>query len=81
MPFRSAHEVSGKLVRLAEDSDRSLRQLDLSEMQAESRLIGSDIFTRLDPAGAPKAYRSAGAASVAGVNNALKKWKRKLVLK
>lgn len=78
LPFRSAHEVSGKLVRLAEDSGRGLRELTPAEMRSASELLSGDIYRRLDPARVPDAYRTAGAAGPKGVARALGQWKKRL---
>jgi argininosuccinate lyase len=78
LPFRAAHEVSGKLVRLAEDSGRKLREIGLREMVAACRLIKDDVFARLEPSGTPSNYVSAGNAGPASVNRALASWKKKL---
>ncbi|MCD7897657.1 MAG: argininosuccinate lyase [Planctomycetaceae bacterium] len=81
LPFRSAHEVSGQLVRIGEDSGRQLGQLSLEEMQSVSSLITKDIFKRLDPARTPSSYATAGSAGPRSVAKALAGWKRKLAKK
>jgi argininosuccinate lyase len=43
MPFREAHEVTGKMVRDCEDSDRGLEDLSLDELKKYSDLIEKDI--------------------------------------
>ena len=78
LPFRSAHEVSGTLVRRAEDTGRQLRDLGLDEMRAVSPLFASDIHKRLDPSKTPGSYKSEGAASPASVKKSLAAWKKKL---
>lgn len=78
MPFRSAHEVSGNLVRLAEDTGRTLAELTHEEMRAVSPLIGVDVFSRLNPANTPGAYKSRGAASPRSVSRSLSTWKKRL---
>lgn len=78
LPFRSAHEVSGNLVRLAEDSGRTLAQLNHEEMRAVSPLIGIDVYKRLDPKKTPGAYKSKGASSPRSVSRALTAWKKRL---
>ena len=74
LPFRSAHAASGRLVRLAEDSGRRLAELGLGEMRAVSRLIGRDVFARLDPALTPGSYRSAGGSGAKDVRRAVSRW-------
>ena len=78
LPFRSAHEVSGRLVRLAEDGGRQLRDLGLDEMRAVSDRIGRDVFDRLDPARTPASYATVGGASPRSVSRALSSWSKKL---
>lgn len=78
LPFRECHEVSGTLVRIAEDSSRRLCDLTLKEMQDVSKLIGKDIFKCLNPAQTPKAYKSSGSAGNKEVNKSLKRWKTSL---
>ena len=78
MPFRSAHEVSGTLVRRAEDTGRQLRELSHEEMRAASPLIGIDVYKRLDPARTPGSYATLGSASPRSVSRALTAWKKKL---
>lgn len=44
IPFRDAHEIVGKAVRLGLDSDRDLSGLALAELEALCPLIGPDVF-------------------------------------
>ncbi len=44
MPFRRAHEVTGKIVRLAEDRDCALEDLPLADMQGVEAGITEDIL-------------------------------------
>lgn len=78
LPFRSAHEVSGTLVRMAEDRDLTLSAIPLSDMQGVCELFAKDIFARLDPQKVVRAYRSAGSAGTREVGKALTRWKRRL---
>ncbi len=78
LPFRSAHEVSGQLVRLAEESDRTLAELSLDEMLAVSPLFQKDIYKRLNPANTPSSYVSAGGSGTRDVTKALNAWKKRL---
>ena len=55
MPFRDAHEVVGKAVRLGVDTDRDLSVLTLEELRAFSDLIGADVFEVLTLEGSLKA--------------------------
>ncbi|MCL1975827.1 MAG: argininosuccinate lyase [Firmicutes bacterium] len=44
LPFRSAHEVAGKLVLYAEKNDKTLEELSLKEMRALNPLFEEDIY-------------------------------------
>lgn len=50
MPFRDAHHVTGRIVKMAEDKNCTLSNLDLSDMQTACAEITDDIFNYLDPA-------------------------------
>lgn len=78
LPFRSAHEVSGGLVRLAEDSGRALRDLTDAELLAASPLLTPEVRRRLDPARTPASYKTAGSASPATVKKNIQAWKKQL---
>jgi argininosuccinate lyase len=47
LPFREAHEVSGKLVALGIQQSKDLQDLALKDMQAVNSLIEKDIFAAL----------------------------------
>ncbi len=78
LPFRSAHEASGTLVRLAEDSGRRLCELTHEEMRTVSPLLGVDVFKRLQAADTPGSYVTSGSASPTSVSRALSSWKKRL---
>ncbi len=78
LPFRSAHGVSGNLVRLAEDSGRALKELSHFEMLEASTLLDKDIYQRLDPARTPGSYVTVGSASPKTVKTSIKTWKKRL---
>jgi argininosuccinate lyase len=44
LPFRTAHEVAGKLVLYAETAGKALEELSLAELQELSPLFGEDVF-------------------------------------
>jgi argininosuccinate lyase len=47
MPFRDAHHVTGKIVRMAEQQGRKLSELALADMQSVEPRITEDIFNAL----------------------------------
>ena len=81
LPFRNCHEVSGTLVRIAEERGCRLCDIDLETMQSVSELITESVFECLNPAITPKAYKSAGSAGGKEVGKALTRWKRILAKK
>ena len=78
LPFREAHEASGKLVREAEKRECALADLPLSVMKKASKLFARDIKSRLDPAKAPAAYKSAGSSAAKEVAKAIRRWQKRL---
>jgi argininosuccinate lyase len=49
MPFRSAHEVIGRLVRRAEERKQSLRELGPEELRAVDAALSPEVMGALDP--------------------------------
>ena len=47
LPFREAHEVTGKLVALCLEEGKNLQDLSLDQMQAISALIDDDVYAAL----------------------------------
>ncbi len=47
MPFRTAHGVSAKAVRIAIEKNCTLEELSMAELKDCSDLIGEDIFTKI----------------------------------
>jgi argininosuccinate lyase len=79
IPFRDAHEVVGKAVRLGIDSGRDLAELSLDELQGLSDTIEQDVFDVLTLEGsimarnhlggtAPEQVRRAVTTARAGLN-------------
>ncbi len=81
VPFRDAHEIVGKAVRLGVESGRDLAEMALAELQQFSPLIDDDVFAALSLEGsvaardvlggaAPNRVREAAAAAQAWVAQA-----------
>jgi argininosuccinate lyase len=47
LPFRSAHEVTGQVVRHAITRSKGIEELDLKELRRFSELIGEDVYPAL----------------------------------
>ena len=60
VPFREAHSISAKAVRLAIDAGVALEDLCLEEFQRCSKLIGEDIYEILSPASCAAARKTVG---------------------
>ena len=71
IPFRDAHEVVGKAVRLGIDSGRDLAELEIGELQAFSDAIGPDVFEVLTLEGSIKARDHLGGTAPAQVRHAI----------
>lgn len=60
VPFREAHEVTGKIVLYCISNKKDMRSLKLKELKSFSRKIAADVFKALDPAESVKARSSYG---------------------
>ena len=78
LPFREAHEAVAQAVRFAEECDRDLAVLKLSELQQFSRLIGDDVFAALTLEGALKARSHIGGTAPARVKAAIAKGRKSI---
>lgn len=67
MPFRNAHEVSGRIVRHCEENSIDFFRLTSAELREFSDLFDDDSGDILDPAGSTERKLSAGSTSKAGV--------------
>jgi argininosuccinate lyase len=71
MPFRSAHEVVGKLVRGAEERGVSLRALGAADLTAIDAKLTPAVMQALDPARAVAARTVPGGPAPANVRREL----------
>jgi argininosuccinate lyase len=67
MPFRTAHETVGKLVRRAEEREVSLRELGADDLKGVDDELGPDDLDALDPARAVAARSLPGGPAPAAV--------------
>ncbi|MBM4199867.1 MAG: argininosuccinate lyase, partial [Gammaproteobacteria bacterium] len=70
LPFRDAHEIVGKAVRLGIESHRDLAQLSLSELQQFCELIDGDVFAVLTLEGSVTARNHFGGTAPVQVRQA-----------
>ncbi|NGZ05704.1 MAG: argininosuccinate lyase [Magnetococcales bacterium] len=78
IPFRKAHEVSGRLVRLCVESGRALEQLSLSEMQTADARIGPDVMEVLTVHASVNARKVIGGTAFATVRSAIEAARERL---
>jgi argininosuccinate lyase len=69
--FRDAHEIVGKAVRLAIDTERDLTQIDIKEYRKLTPAIGEDVFDVLSVEGSLKARAHLGGTAPVQVQAAI----------
>ncbi len=75
MPFRDAHEVVGKAVKLGVDTARDLSEMELAELQGFSDLIDADVFECLTLEGSVNARDHFGGTAPNQVKAAIERAK------
>ncbi|HVZ13884.1 MAG TPA: argininosuccinate lyase, partial [Bauldia sp.] len=78
LPFRQAHEVSGRIVAAAEAQGVTLEKLPLEAMQAVEPRIGVEIYAVLGPRQSVKSRTSFGGTAPVNVRRAARRWLKKL---
>jgi argininosuccinate lyase len=73
MPFRDAHEVVGRAVRLGVDSNRDLGEMSLAELQEFSALIEQDVFNTLTLEGSVASRKHVGGTAPEQVRAAIER--------
>ena len=75
VPFRKAHDVTGKIVKFAEDRDLLLLEISLDQFQKLSNYIEEDIYEYLDPLNSVDSKDSIGGTSFKRIRAVIKKAK------
>jgi len=78
MPFRQAHEVTGRIVRLAEGQGKPLGKLTLAEMRGVEPGITEAVYAVLSPARSAASRTSHGGTAPGNVRRAAKRWLARL---
>ena len=85
VPFRTAHQIVGSLVRVCEGHGyHKLSQLDLTHFNAaceaakQPRICGKDVYDWLGCENVVKRYQTYGNAGVSGFEEQLKAWEERL---
>jgi argininosuccinate lyase len=76
VPFREAHEITGKLVLYCIRSNRDLTSLRLAELRSFSPLIARDILAVLSPLQSVKKRTSYGGTSPSEVKRQIREYKK-----
>lgn len=80
VPFRDAHEVVGKAVRLGIDSQRDLAEISLAELQQFSAQIQADVFDVLTLEGSVSARNHLGGTAPVQVRAAAKRARTRIAV-
>jgi argininosuccinate lyase len=78
IPFREAHQITGKAVQYAEEKGKNLDALSLDELQSFSPLIGKDVFDYIRIENAVNRRNSTGGTARQRVVEQIKKAKKEL---
>jgi argininosuccinate lyase len=78
MPFRDAHEVTGRIVLHCIENRKKLNEMKVSDLRKFSRLIDGDIYRYLTAEGSVMAKRSRGGTSKTEVKKQIKRLKKLL---
>ena len=78
MPFREAHHVTGRIVRLAEERGRALEAVPLADMQAIEPRITADVFNVLSVENSVASRRSFGGTAPENVRAQASAWLQRL---
>ncbi len=79
VPFRDAHEIVGRAVRLGVDSGRDLAEMSLEELRGFCRDIGPDVFDILTVTGSVSARAHFGGTAPVQVRAAIQRARKRLV--
>ena len=79
MPFRDAHHVTAKLVKLASGKGKKLEELSLKEMQAIEPNISKDVFSVLATIDSVKSRTSFGGTAPDNVRKAIAAARKKFL--
>jgi argininosuccinate lyase len=78
IPFRDAHQITGKAVQYAEKKDAKLNDLTLDEFRSFSPTIGEDVFDYINIEGSVDHRQSIGGTARQQVAQQIKKAKKEL---
>ncbi len=81
VPFREAHEITGKIVAYCEKKNKELDELTMEEFKRFSEMFEKDIFNVIDLKKAVSARNVKGGTGIKAVREAIRFWDKKLDVK
>jgi argininosuccinate lyase len=78
IPFREAHEITGKIVTRAATAGQALHRMPLADMQAIDKRVTDDVFSVLSVGRSVKSRTSFGGTAPGNVRSQARKWLKKL---
>jgi argininosuccinate lyase len=78
IPFREAHEITGKIVLRCIESEKDLASLTLAQLRAFSPAISNDIFKVVDPTESVRRRSSYGGTSPSEIMKQIKRYRKAL---
>ena len=78
LPFREAHHVTGRAVKLAEDRRIGLEDIPLADLQAIDGKITKDVFQVLSVSASVASRKSYGGTAPAQVKRQVRAWRKRL---
>ncbi len=78
LPFRTAHEITGRIVRFCIDNAKQLQDLDIGTYQSFSRHIEEDVFDVISAAASVNAKKSYGGTAPRAVREQIKRFRKQL---
>jgi argininosuccinate lyase len=79
VPFRDAHHITGRIVRLAETKGCRLDQLTIADMQGIDNRLTESVFEVLNPLQATASRKSFGGTAPANVKKAAKQARKRFL--
>lgn len=78
LPFRTAHGITGRIVRFCIDNGRTLHDLDIATYHSFSGAIEEDVYAVISAAASVNAKKSYGGTSPAAVRAQIKRFRKQL---
>ncbi len=78
LPFRQAHEITGRIVSYAEERGKELEELSLEELKNFSDIIEEDVLDQLSIKGSIESRTSYGGTAPSNVKKMLNRAKREI---